>query len=79
VKWLHEGVSNDPGRCIEVLRLRLDHPLQRSGMLCQPYDLRSTDRVQRNRDQRATLRSRIYGRARSAKTVCSASNLHRRL
>ena len=30
-------------------------------MLCRPYDLRSTDRVQHNRDQRATLRSRIYG------------------
>jgi hypothetical protein len=36
------------------------------------------DRVQHNRDQRATLGSWIYGRARSAETVRSASNLNRR-
>jgi hypothetical protein len=77
--WLGEGVSGFTGRWIGVLRSRLDHPLPRRNKLRQPYDLGSTDHVQHNRDQRATLRSRIYGRARSPETVRSASNLRRPL
>jgi hypothetical protein len=75
--WQSEGVRAISGRWIGVLRLRLDYPLPRRGKLLQPYDLRSTDRVQHNRDQRSTLRSRIYGCARSAETVCTASNPRR--
>jgi hypothetical protein len=36
------------------------------------------DHVQHNRDQRATIISWIYGHARSAETVCLASNINRR-